>query len=47
MDKLSGDLKRVEAAIKTIKDGVKITNMPKGGLEPPAGGRAGIPGHGG
>lgn len=36
MDQLSADMKRAGDAIKTIKDGVKITNMPKGGSDPVA-----------
>jgi hypothetical protein len=47
MEQLSADMKAVVAAIKSLKDGVRVTNMPAGGPVPPAGGRVGVPGHGG
>ena len=38
---------RIVAAVTSIKDGVKITNMPAAGLTPPGDGRPGVGGHGG
>lgn len=49
IQQLSADMKAMTAAIKSLKEGVHVTNMPAGGpnVPPPAGGRVGVPGHGG